>query len=94
MTFLIGIMMVRKIGRTTILNTIFINILQERIIHHWDYFSSGRSGLTLGAIITVIIVFLIFGGIVNLFTPKCIVAGCDSERAEGSSYSDAEDFLL
>lgn len=26
------------------------------------------------------------GGIINLFTPKCIVDGCNSEREEGSSY--------
>lgn len=50
------------------------------------YSSSGGSGSTLGAIIAVIIVFIILGWIVNLFTPKCIVDGCDSEQMEGSSY--------
>lgn len=48
--------------------------------------SSGGSGSTLGAIIAVIVVFFILGGIINLFTPKCIVDGCNSERTEGSSY--------
>lgn len=48
--------------------------------------SSGGSGSTLGSIIAVIIVFIILGWIVNLFTPKCIVDGCDSEQMEGSSY--------
>lgn len=50
------------------------------------YSPSGGSGSTLGTIIAVIVVFLILGGIVSLFTPKCIVDGCDSEQTEGSSY--------
>ena len=48
--------------------------------------SSGGNGSTFGAIIITIVLFFIIGGIINLFTPKCIVDGCNSEREEGSSY--------
>ena len=50
------------------------------------YFSSGDGTSTLGAIIGIIVVFLLLGGIISLFTPKCIVDGCSSEKEKGSNY--------
>ncbi|MBE5937839.1 MAG: hypothetical protein E7265_07395 [Lachnospiraceae bacterium] len=56
------------------------------------YSSSGGGCSTLGAIIGVIVVFLVLGGIISIFTPKCSMSGCDNDAVEGERYCYLHDF--